>query len=100
MYCLYCKKRLWKFFSKERLFCSKLHEAAYQQEELSTINRLIEFVSRPEPPALPAPRNREVSEIYREGEKSSISMGPPSSNIFFELWSRPKPIPPDAAALV
>src|SRR5580693_9258376 len=42
MHCLYCKKRLWLFFSKEREFCSKLHEATYH-EELSAMNRLMEF---------------------------------------------------------
>src|SRR3984957_13564338 len=54
MHCLYCNKRLWLFFSKERLFCSKLHEAAYY-DELSAMDRLKEFTV----PAGPAERPRD-----------------------------------------
>jgi hypothetical protein len=52
MHCLYCKKRLWLFFSKEEPFCSKVHEAAYY-DELSAMRRLIEFTDPVKPPAIP-----------------------------------------------
>jgi hypothetical protein len=49
---MYCKKRLWLFFSKEEPFCSKVHEAAYY-DELSAMRRLMEFTDPIEPPAIP-----------------------------------------------
>jgi hypothetical protein len=52
MHCLYCKKRLWLFFSKQRVFCSNRHEVAYN-DELAAMNRLIEFTARVEPKANP-----------------------------------------------
>ena len=52
MHCLYCKKRLWLFFSREGSFCSKVHEAAYY-DELSALRRLMEFGNPLEPPAIP-----------------------------------------------
>jgi hypothetical protein len=53
MHCLYCKKRLWPFFSKKRVFCSNRHEAAYH-DELSAMNSFMEFIARVEPTANPA----------------------------------------------
>jgi|SRR5580658_6799692 hypothetical protein len=101
MKCLHCKKRLWTFFSKERLFCSKPHEVAYYQEGLSAINRLMEFASPPEPPPLPVPRNRNLSAIYSQDKVRTIPIDaiPPLSNFVVER-GRPKPIPPDPAAAV
>src|SRR5277367_4389467 len=83
MYCLYCKKRLWMFFSKERLFCSKLHEAAYQ-DGLSAVNRLMEFTASPEPPKSPA---------------TPVCPAPvqPLCNLAV-TWGRPKPVAADLAA--
>ncbi len=95
MYCLYCNKRLWTFFSKKRLFCSRQHEVAHQ-EGLSAINSLIEFVSRPEPPALPAARSQKLSEVDRDGEKALIPMVPdPPRADFVVQRACPKPLPPD-----
>jgi hypothetical protein len=71
MHCLYCKKRLWLFFSKEEPFCSKVHEAAYY-DELSAMRRLIEFKDPVEAPVIPAPRNRTLTEIYRESTTRTI----------------------------
>jgi len=98
MHCLYCKKRLWLFFSKERVFCSKLHETAYH-EELSAMNRLREFTVPVERPAISAPRNRKLSEIYRASETPAIppSVVPSLCGFVGEL-RRPKSVTPDPAA--
>jgi hypothetical protein len=98
MHCLYCKKRLWLIFSKDRVFCSKLHEAAYH-DELSAMNRLMEFTVPVDRQALPAPRNRTLSEIYRESTINwALSVAaPPLYDLLVEP-DRPKPIPPDPAA--
>lgn len=97
MHCLYCKKRLWLIFSKERVFCSKLHEAAYH-DELSAMNRLMEFTPV-ERPALPTPRNRPLSELYHESMINwALSVAvPPLCDLAVERGS-PKPIPPGPAA--
>jgi hypothetical protein len=89
MHCLYCKKRLWLFFSKEREFCSKLHEATYH-EELSAMNRLMEFTSPSERAALPERRNQTLSEIYRESKINwALSVAVPAlCNLVLE---RPRP---------
>jgi hypothetical protein len=92
MHCLYCKKRLWLFFSKEEPFCSKVHEAAYY-DELSAMRRLVEFKDPVEPPAIPAPRNRTLSEIYRESTARAI---PPLCHFVSERPC-PKPV---AAGLI
>lgn len=97
MHCLYCQKRLWRFFSKERLFCSKSHEIAHR-EELSAIESLIEFVSRPEPPAPPAPparRNRSLALIHLRNKVPTkpVNAVPRVSNFLAES-PRPKPIAP------
>jgi hypothetical protein len=65
MHCLYCNKRLWLFFSKERLFCSKVHEAAYY-DELSAMDRLMEFTVPAEPTKGPA--SAEQKRSHREHE--------------------------------
>jgi hypothetical protein len=98
MHCLYCHKRLWLFFSKERLFCSKLHEAAYY-DELSAMDRLMEFTVPAEPPKGPATADQKRSQ--REHE-SRIPMAwpvaiPPLCNFVGNL-GRPKPVAPDFAA--
>jgi hypothetical protein len=87
MHCLYCQKRLWMLFSKERLFCSKLHEAAYQ-EGLSAMNRLMEFTASPEPPKSPA--------------TSRVPLGVPMVQPLCNLvvtWGRPKPVAADLSAI-
>jgi hypothetical protein len=98
MHCLYCHKRLWLFFSKERAFCSKLHEAAYY-DELSAMNRLMEFTVPVEPPALPAPRDRKLSEIYRESKIDwALSVAvPPLCKLVVDL-DYPRPVTPEPAA--
>ena len=99
MHCLYCKKRLWLFFSKERTFCSKLHEAAYHNE-LSAMNRLMEFTDRPvEPSKGPATAHHKRSQKERE---SSIPMAspvavPPLCNLAL-TWGSLKPATPDLPA--
>jgi hypothetical protein len=96
MHCLYCKKRLWLFFSKDRQFCSALHEAAYH-DELSAMNRLLEFKDPEERPALPAPRNRTLSEIYRASVTPPIPpVVPPLCSFAGEL-GRANPVIPDPA---
>jgi hypothetical protein len=99
MHCLYCNKRLWLFFSKERVFCSKLHEAAYH-DGLSAMNRLMEFTTvAVERPALSAPRERKLSEIYRESKIDwAFSVAVPSlCNLVVDL-DYPRPVTPDPAA--
>ena len=99
MHCLYCKKRLWLFFSKKRVFCSKVHETAYH-EELSAMNRLREFTLLVEQPTLPAPRNRKLSEIYRESQiQWALSAVVPLCNFAVDQ-SRQKPVTPDPATVL
>ena len=83
MHCLYCKKRLWLFFSKERVFCSNRHEVAYN-DELSAMNSFMEFIARVEPTANPAIPPATV---------------PPLCNLVAEQ-GRLKPTPPHAAVSV
>jgi hypothetical protein len=87
MYCLYCKKRLWMLFSKERLFCSKSHEASYQ-EGLSAMNRLMEFTASPEPPKGPATSRVPLG----------VPMVQPPCNLVV-TWGRPKPVAADLPAI-
>jgi hypothetical protein len=98
MHCLYCNKRLWLLFSKERAFCSKLHEDAYQ-DELSAMRRLTEFTVPVVRQALPAPENRRLSEIYRASTMPPIPpvAVPPLCNFVVDQ-GRPKPVTPDLAA--
>lgn len=86
MQCLYCKKRLWLFFSEERPFCSKLHEVAYH-DEVSAMRRLTEFKDPTEPPAIRA-------RIDRQSRTQPIAV-PPVCNFVVERCL-PKPA---AAAL-
>jgi hypothetical protein len=88
------------FFSKERPFCSKLHEAAYH-DELSAMNRLVEFTLPTEQPALPAPRKRTLSEIYRESKINwALSTAVPPLCNLVEARDRPVPVTPHPAALL
>jgi hypothetical protein len=102
MYCLYCKKRLWMFFSKERLFCSKLHEAAYH-DGLSAMNRLMEFSVPVEPPKGPATADQKRSLRERESRMPMVWPVdvPPLSNLMLcnlvVTWGR-KPVAADLAA--
>jgi len=97
MHCLYCNKRLWLFFSKKRLFCSKLHQVAYH-DELSAMNRLMEFTVLEEPSAIPAPRNQKLSKIDSAYKTSPIPpvAAPPLCN--FVVQPGPKPALPDLPA--
>jgi hypothetical protein len=97
MYCLYCKKRLWMFFSKERLFCSKLHEAAYQ-DGLSAMNRLMEFSVPVESPKGPATADQKRSRRERESRMPMVWPVdvPPLCNLVV-TWGR-KPVAADLAA--
>jgi hypothetical protein len=83
MHCLYCNKRLWLLFSKKRLFCSKLHEVAYQ-DGLAVMRRLMELAVPVEPPANPP-----IPPIA----------APALRNFVIERGG-PKPIPPDPAAVL
>jgi hypothetical protein len=97
MHCLYCNKRLWLFFLKERLFCSKRHEVAYH-DGLSAMNRLMEFTVPVERSALPLPQDRKLSEIYLEPKIHwALSVAVPPLCNFAVDQDRPKPIPPDSA---
>lgn len=100
MYCLYCKKRLWTLFSKERLFCSKLHEAAYQ-DGLSAMNRLMEFTVPAEPPNGPATGDQKRSQRERESRMPMLwtVAVPPLCNLVL-TWGRPKPVATPLAASV
>jgi|HubBroStandDraft_5_1064220.scaffolds.fasta_scaffold36894_3 hypothetical protein len=107
MHCLYCKKRLWLFFSKERLFCSSLHEAAYH-DELSAMNRLVEFTVAVEPPP-DGPATADQKRTQRERESrvpmamsmmtsmASPAAVPPLCNFVGEP-GRPQPVPCDLPA--
>jgi hypothetical protein len=109
MHCLYCKKRLWLFFSKERLFCSSLHEAAYH-DELSAMNRLVEFTVTAEPPPNgPATADQKRTQRERESRlpmvtpvltamtMASPAAVPPLCNFVVER-DRPQPVPCDLPA--
>jgi hypothetical protein len=98
MHCLYCNKRLWLFFSKERLFCSKLHEAAYY-DELSAMDRLMEFTVPAEPPKGPASAEQKRSQREHESRVPMVWPVdvPPLCNFVGEL-GRPKPVAPELAA--
>jgi hypothetical protein len=105
MHCLYCKKRLWLFFSKERLFCSSLHEAAYH-DEMSAMNRLVEFTVAVGPPP-DGPTTADQKRTQRERESrvplmTAMTMAwpdvvPPLSNFVLER-DRPQPVPCDLPA--
>jgi hypothetical protein len=97
MHCVYCKKRLWLPSSRKRRFCSELHEAAYHNE-LSAMNRLMEFTVPVEPPKHPANADQKRSQRERE---SRIPMAwpavvPPLCDLVLEQ-GRPKPVPADPA---
>src|ERR1700722_8214717 len=98
MHCLYCHKRLWLFFSKERLFCSKLHEAAYY-DQLSAMDRLMEFTVPAEPPKGPASAEQKRSQRERESRIPMVCpvAVPPLCN-FVGQWGRQNPVPPDPVA--
>jgi hypothetical protein len=103
MHCLYCKKRLWLFFSKERLFCSSLHEAAYH-DELSAMNRLVEFTVAVEPPPdCPATADQKRTQRERESRvpmmtpMTGSAVVPPLCNFVGEP-GRPQPVPCDLPA--
>ena len=99
MHCLYCKKRLWLFFSKERLFCSNLHEAAYY-DELSAMNRLVEFTVAVEPPPNgPATADQKRTQRERDSRVPLMTsmMNPPLCNFVVER-GRPQPVPCDLPA--
>ncbi len=98
MHCLYCKKRLWLVFSKEREFCSKRHQAAYH-DELSAMRRLTEFTVPVELPKGPLTADHKRSERERD---SRIPLAwrlavPPICNLVV-TWERPKPVAPGLAA--
>lgn len=98
MYCLYCKKRLWMIFSKERLFCSKLHEAAYQ-DGLSAMNRLMEFTVSGEPPKGPSTGDQKRSQRERESRIPLVwTVAPPPLGNLVLTWGRPKAVATDTAA--
>jgi hypothetical protein len=96
MHCLYCKKRLWTFFCKERLFCSSLHEAAYH-DELSAMNRLVEFTVAVQPPPN-GPATADQKRTQREHDSRvplmASMMIPPLCNFVAEQ-GRPQPVPCD-----
>ncbi|MGD0133867.1 MAG: hypothetical protein ABSE57_17595 [Bryobacteraceae bacterium] len=105
MHCLYCKKRLWLFFSKERLFCSSLHEAAYH-DELSAMNRLVEFTVTAEPPPNgPATADQKRTQRERESRlpmltamtMASPAAVPPLCSFVVER-GQPQPVPCDLPA--
>src|SRR5271170_5247154 len=100
MHCLYCKKRLWLFFSKERLFCSKLHEAAYHNEQSgSAMRRLMEFTVPVEPPKGPATADQKRSQRERESRIPMVwSVDVPPLCNFVVVWGHPKPVSADLAA--
>ncbi len=85
MRCLYCNKRLWLIFWKERTFCSKLHEAAYHDGQ-SAMNRLIEFTRPAE-----APKSEPKMPQVRP------DVVPPICNFIVDQ-TRPKPVAADLAA--
>jgi len=98
MHCLYCKKRLWLIFSKDRLFCSKLHEVAYQ-DAMSAINRLKEFTAPVEPPVGPSTADQKRSHGERESRIPMVwPVGAPPVCNFIVEWSRPKLVATDLAA--
>jgi hypothetical protein len=92
MHCLYCQKRLWTFFSKERMFCSKLHEAAYH-DALSAMNRLMELAVPGEPRKGPATPDQKRSGRERELRTPMVCpvAVPPICNLVVEQ-GRPKPV--------
>jgi hypothetical protein len=105
MHCLYCKKRLWLFFSKERLFCSSLHEAAYH-DELSAMNRLVEFTVAVEPPPNgPATADQKRTQRERDSRVPLMTAMTaawqdvvPSPCNFVVEQGRPQPVPCDLPA--
>jgi hypothetical protein len=92
MRCLYCNKRLWLAFSKERVFCSKQHQAAYH-DELSAMRRLMEFTVSVEPPAIVELRNQKPSKIDCAIPPVAV---PPLCNFVVERG--PEPAIPDLPA--
>jgi hypothetical protein len=98
MHCLYCKKRLWLFFSKEREFCSKRHQAAYH-DELSAMQRLTEFTVPVELPKGPLTADQTRSQRQRDSRLPMLwpVAVPPMCNLVV-TWERPKPIAADPAA--
>jgi hypothetical protein len=100
MQCLYCKKRLWLAFSKERVFCSTLHEAAYH-DELSAMNRLMEFtvVSEPPPTGL-ATADQKRSQRERDSRIPMVwPVDVPAPCDLVVECGRPKPVTADLAAI-
>src|SRR5271154_120955 len=100
MNCLYCKKRLWMYFSKKPPFCSKVHEAAYH-DEMSAMRRLVEYTVPFGTPAIPVRRSQKLSQNTRGSGTPAMPpvVVPPLGHLVVE-WGRPKPIPPPAAAAV
>jgi hypothetical protein len=97
MHCLYCNKRLWLFFSKERRFCSKLHEAAYH-DELLAMHRLMEFTVPAEPPKGPATADQKRSQRERDSRiPIAWLVAVPQLCNFIVEPGRPKPITADLA---
>jgi hypothetical protein len=101
MHCLYCKKRLWLLFSKDRQFCSNLHEASYH-DEMSAMNRLAEFKVAVEPPPN-GPATADQKRTQRERDSRiplAWSTVPPLSNLIVERGLlRPVPSNLPATAL-
>lgn len=71
----------WLFFSKERAFCSNRHEVAYN-DELSAMNRLMEFTARVGPPAnLPIPPVTVPAMCNLVVERGCLKPTPPQAGV-------------------
>jgi hypothetical protein len=97
MQCLYCKKRLWLSFLNDQPFCSKQHEAAYQ-DEMSAMRRLEEFTASAQTQISEAARSRRLAEIQRVSRVPVPLAAVPPLCGFVGDREYPRPVPTIAFA--